>query len=59
MQKNIYGKKGEIIASNYLKKAGLKILQYNYKKHTLMKVQKQPLSKEIILYTISLSQTFL
>lgn len=31
MQSNIYGKKSEIIASNYLKKRGYKILKTNYK----------------------------
>ena len=31
MQKNIFGKKGEIIAANYLKKQGYKILENNYK----------------------------
>ena len=31
MQKNIYGKTSEIIASNYLKKKGYKILKTNYK----------------------------
>ena len=31
MQKNIFGKKGEIIATNYLKKEGYKILENNYK----------------------------
>ena len=31
MQKNIFGKKGEIIAANYLKKQKYKILQMNYK----------------------------
>lgn len=31
MQKNIFGKKGEIIAANYLKKRGYKILENNYK----------------------------
>ena len=31
MQKNIYGKRSEIIATNYLKKKGYKILETNYK----------------------------
>ena len=31
MQANIYGKKSEIIATNYLKKKGYKILKNNYK----------------------------
>ena len=31
MQKNIFGKKGEIIAANYLKKQKYKILEMNYK----------------------------
>ena len=31
MQKNIYGKKNEIIATNYLKKQGYKIVATNYK----------------------------
>ena len=31
MQKNIFGKKGEIIAQNYLKKKGYKIVATNYK----------------------------
>ena len=31
MQKNIYGKRSEIIASDYLKKKGYKILETNYK----------------------------
>ena len=31
MQKNIYGKRSEIIAANYLKKKGYKILETNYK----------------------------
>lgn len=31
MQKNIYGKKNEIIASNFLKQKGYKILEMNYK----------------------------
>ena len=31
MQKNIFGKKGEIIAANYLKKQKYKILKTNYK----------------------------
>ena len=31
MQKNIYGKKGEIIAANYLKKQKYKIIEMNYK----------------------------
>ena len=31
MQKNTYGKKGEIIAANYLKKQKYKILEMNYK----------------------------
>ncbi len=31
MQTNIYGKRGEIIAANYLKKKGYKILAQNYK----------------------------
>ena len=31
MQKNIYGKTSEIIASNYLKQKGYKILATNYK----------------------------
>lgn len=31
MQKNTYGKKGEIIASNYLKKHGYKVIVNNYK----------------------------
>lgn len=31
MQTNIYGKRSEIIASNYLKKKGYKILETNYK----------------------------
>lgn len=31
MQSNIYGKKSEIVASNYLKKKGYKILEMNYK----------------------------
>ncbi len=30
MQKNIYGKRSEIIAQNYLKKNGYKILETNY-----------------------------
>ncbi len=30
MQKNIYGKRSEIIAQNYLKKLGYKILETNY-----------------------------
>ena len=31
MQKNTYGKRSEIIAANYLKKKGYKILETNYK----------------------------
>ena len=31
MQKNIFGKKGELIAANYLKKQKYKILEINYK----------------------------
>ena len=31
MQKNIFGKKGEIIAKNFLKKKKFKILEANYK----------------------------
>jgi len=31
MQSNIYGKKSEIIAANFLKKKGYKILEVNYK----------------------------
>ena len=31
MQKNIYGKRSEIIATDYLKKKGYKILETNYK----------------------------
>ena len=31
MRKNIYGKRSEIIASDYLKKKGYKILETNYK----------------------------
>ncbi len=31
MQKNTYGKRSEIIASDYLKKKGYKILETNYK----------------------------
>lgn len=31
MQKNIYGKRSEIIAADYLKKQGYKILEVNYK----------------------------
>ena len=31
MQKNIYGKRSEIIASDFLKKKGYKILEVNYK----------------------------
>ena len=31
MQKNTYGKKGELIAANYLKKQKYKILETNYK----------------------------
>ena len=31
MQKNTYGKRSEIIASDYLKKKGYKILEVNYK----------------------------
>lgn len=31
MQKNIFGKKGEIIAANYLKNQKFKILEMNYK----------------------------
>ena len=31
MQTNIYGKRSEIIATNYLKKKGYKILETNYK----------------------------
>ncbi|MBE7076758.1 MAG: YraN family protein [Clostridiales bacterium] len=31
MQKIVYGKKSEIIAGEFLKKKGLKILEYNYK----------------------------
>ena len=31
MQKNIYGKRSEIIAANYLKKKKYKILEINYK----------------------------
>ena len=31
MQKNIYGQKSEIIASNYLKKKGYKVIKTNYK----------------------------
>ena len=31
MQKNIFGKRGEIIAENYLKEKGYKILETNYK----------------------------
>ena len=31
MQKNIYGKKGEIISANYLKKQKYKIIEMNYK----------------------------
>ncbi len=31
MQTNIYGKRGEIIASDFLKKKGYKILKLNYK----------------------------
>ena len=31
MQKNIFGKKGEIIAANFLKKKKFKILETNYK----------------------------
>ncbi len=30
MQKNLYGKRSEIIAQNYLKKLGYKILETNY-----------------------------
>ena len=31
MQTNIYGKRSEVIASDYLKKKGYKILELNYK----------------------------
>ena len=31
MQKNIFGKKGELIATNYLKKQGYRILETNHK----------------------------
>ena len=31
MQKNIFGKRGEIIAQNYLQEKGYKIVQTNYK----------------------------
>ena len=31
MQKNIFGKRSEIIAMNFLKKKGYKILETNYK----------------------------
>lgn len=31
MQKNIYGKRGEIIASNFLKSKGYNIIQMNYR----------------------------
>ena len=31
MQKNIYGKRSEIISTDYLKKKGYKILETNYK----------------------------
>ena len=31
MQRNIYGKKSEIVASQFLKKKGYKILEMNYK----------------------------
>ena len=33
MQTNIYGKRSEIIATDYLKKKGYKILETNYKNH--------------------------